>query len=528
MAAFDSKLSQIVIRIVYDGAGVAGKTSNLLALQEMFTENRRSELTTPETTRGRTLYFDHLVLEGGLIAGYRFRSELWTVPGQEVLRHRREFLLHDADVVVLVVDSRPSGVEIARGRRETLYACVGNRQLPVVIQANRQDEPTALKPVQVRAELGWGEDTPVIGAVASEGTGVRETALWAMRSAVRSIGQEVLLRGLDSMALDVESPANVLSRMQALPLDVPRADSFSPKPPLAEIAGAEGGEQAEVRDEATRAALATGPIGLPQARLPSPEVPSFQIWPPSSGRATLGRIPYAQVVLRKDLQHSELSEQDSKALSYVYRAGDWCLKTSPDRCYETLEEGRAHLIRLARFKVALGECLAPQTVLALQESPVGYWLWTVSPWYRSLHFEMVEADAVHSEDALALALRRYAEASVQALVLARESRVGLQIHPSNFAYADGQVLYLGDRIERAALLPSIGYDWLKRIEELGVTHPDAMEAYVDELEAQILRWFGREDVVALDLQAAVDETLVNSELARRVRERLLQVVNRCA
>lgn len=154
MASFDPKLSQCVGRVVYDGAGNAGKTTNLAVLHSLLPEGRRSALSTPKTTQGRTLFFDHLVLEGGRVAGHGFRCELWTVPGQQVVRRRREFLLWRADVVVFVVDSRPSGVSKASAQLRELFAQFGPRCPPLVVQANWQDAEGALEPEAVAASFG--------------------------------------------------------------------------------------------------------------------------------------------------------------------------------------------------------------------------------------------------------------------------------------------------------------------------------------------------------------------------------------
>ena len=81
--------------------GNAGKTTNLFEMCQFFTSRRRSELFSPESRDGRTMWFDWLQIDGGLVAGHGLRCQIVTVPGQLVLRRRRSALLRAADVVVL-------------------------------------------------------------------------------------------------------------------------------------------------------------------------------------------------------------------------------------------------------------------------------------------------------------------------------------------------------------------------------------------------------------------------------------------
>src|SRR5690606_25899325 len=110
MAIFDRENGKLVVRVVYDGPGNAGKTTNILEICRFFSTMRRGELVSPEEHAGRTLWFDWVQVDAGVVAGYGLRCQVVTVPGQLVLRRRRSALLRSADVVVLVCDSTPSGL----------------------------------------------------------------------------------------------------------------------------------------------------------------------------------------------------------------------------------------------------------------------------------------------------------------------------------------------------------------------------------------------------------------------------------
>ena len=58
MAAFDPVQRQIVVRIVNDGVGHAGKTTNLQQLKAAVTAARLGELMGRDTEHGCTLFFD--------------------------------------------------------------------------------------------------------------------------------------------------------------------------------------------------------------------------------------------------------------------------------------------------------------------------------------------------------------------------------------------------------------------------------------------------------------------------------------
>ena len=105
MAIYDQEQQKVVVRIVYDGPARAGKTTNMRQLAECFSLRSRSEIYVPEEMDGRTLYFDWMQLDGGLVAGEALRCQFLTVPGQRGLATRRKRILQSADVVVFVCSS---------------------------------------------------------------------------------------------------------------------------------------------------------------------------------------------------------------------------------------------------------------------------------------------------------------------------------------------------------------------------------------------------------------------------------------
>ena len=219
MAVFDRSQQKIVLRIVYDGPARAGKTTNVTQLCEYFTLRRRSELFTPDRMADRTLFFDWMHLDGGLVAGQQLRCQLVTVPGQRSLGARRKQILQTADVVIFVCSSTPRSIERSRGMLETLRWSLrsANRgEIPLIVQANKQDLQSALGVDELRERLGLSNDIQILAASAKDGTGVRETAAVAIRAGATTVEKQLMETGLDGMDGVSESAGELLDQLRAL------------------------------------------------------------------------------------------------------------------------------------------------------------------------------------------------------------------------------------------------------------------------------------------------------------------------
>jgi hypothetical protein len=65
--------------------------------------------------------------------------------------------------------------------------------VPLIVQANKQDDPEAMPPDKLRKKLRVGPDVPIISSKAIDGSGVRETLATAMRIGIGTIaGVEIL------------------------------------------------------------------------------------------------------------------------------------------------------------------------------------------------------------------------------------------------------------------------------------------------------------------------------------------------
>lgn len=170
--------NEIVIKIVYYGPGMAGKTTNLTVIHDRVPSHAAGDLVMVDTHSERTLRFDLLAMDAGDINGHRVHFEFFTVPGQSYYAATRRAVLAGADAVVFVADSRREALD---ENIEAMNEMLGNllhhglpNDLPIVVQYNKQDLPTALKREQLEPLMNvraW----PSLAAVAVDGNGVMET-----------------------------------------------------------------------------------------------------------------------------------------------------------------------------------------------------------------------------------------------------------------------------------------------------------------------------------------------------------------
>ena len=498
MAIFDRQEDRLVVRVVYDGPELAGKTENLRRLETFFTPRRRSELVTFGETLGRTTFFDWLQLEGGLVLGHSVRCQLVTVPGHARFEARRLHLIRSADVVVFVCDSTPEGVVDARAPFAQLEAVLAaeaaerGQPIPLVIQANKQDAPGALSPVEVASALGAPRGTEVVAARAIDGTGVRETVVLAIRAAANLLQETLRSSGVPSLAGAPEQSEDLYAA-------------------LCRLSGTH---------ELARAA------GSPA--LPSGDLPAELTWPPVRGRELLRRaIAGGEVTAHPELAGA-LGTADGSGRSdvYVVECGSYCLKTARRRWRPDLDGALSLLRDVAARKELLGELLPRRTALVLAPDPAGgYWLWTISPWLTTLRGLMSFAERRKDATTLGQTLAAYARVSVTCMELAARRGVSLDVHPSNFAVLGESVFYLDDDIDLGKAMPLLPHALVRRAEEYEAWE-QSIEQYLDELERSMCARLTGGDLAELGLRRALEATPVRSAAAVRTKQRLLDVIER--
>jgi signal recognition particle receptor subunit beta len=170
---------EINCKIVYYGAGLGGKTTNLQHIYDKTASGQRGKMISLATETERTLFFDFLPLDVGTVRGFKTRFHLYTVPGQVFYDASRKLILRGVDGVVFVADSQPERMDANLEALENLQENLREQgydfeTIPYVLQLNKRDLPNAMPAVDLKREL-VRRNEPVFEAVASKGEGVFET-----------------------------------------------------------------------------------------------------------------------------------------------------------------------------------------------------------------------------------------------------------------------------------------------------------------------------------------------------------------
>ena len=180
---------EINCKIVYYGAGLGGKTTNLQYIYQKTAEQQRGKMISLTTETERTLFFDFLPLDLGSVRGFKTRIHLYTVPGQVFYDASRKLILRGVDGVVFVADSQQermdANIEALDNLQDNLKEHGYDLQkIPYVLQLNKRDLPNIL-PVEVLTKELQRKQEPIFEAIAFQGAGVFET--------LKEIARQVLL-----------------------------------------------------------------------------------------------------------------------------------------------------------------------------------------------------------------------------------------------------------------------------------------------------------------------------------------------
>lgn len=170
---------EINCKIVYYGAGLGGKTTNLQWIFDQTLGKKGGKMISLATETDRTLFFDFLPLELGTVRGFKTRFHLYTVPGQVFYDASRKLILRGVDGVIFVADSQEERMDANLEALENLDENLKEHgydlmKVPYVLQLNKRDLPSAMPVDELKkALLKKGESA--FEAVAFRGTGVFET-----------------------------------------------------------------------------------------------------------------------------------------------------------------------------------------------------------------------------------------------------------------------------------------------------------------------------------------------------------------
>jgi signal recognition particle receptor subunit beta len=197
MVFFNYATMQMAAKIVYYGPGLCGKTTNLHHIYGRTAPDSRGEMVSLETETDRTLFFDLLPLDVGVISGFKTRVQLYTVPGQVFYNTTRKLVLKGVDGVVFVADSqramKEANLESFSNLRANLAEIgVNLDELPLALQYNKRDLTSLLSVAELEADLNREGAHESYEASAILGQGVFETLKAISRLTLRSLKKRML------------------------------------------------------------------------------------------------------------------------------------------------------------------------------------------------------------------------------------------------------------------------------------------------------------------------------------------------
>jgi mutual gliding-motility protein MglA len=238
MPLFNPETKEVTAKIVYYGPGLSGKTTNLVWIHKNVASKTKSQLLSLATEQDRTLFFDFLPVDIGFVRGLHTRLQIYTVPGQVFYESVRRMVLKGADAVVLVCDSQAAVLEhnIASfaSLRENILANGLDPNLPLVLQYNKRDLPTAMSISALNAAINPRGLFPCFEAVATQGIGVEETlkgiTKWLFES-LAELYETVPASSLPSVVKAAAGGPEPVPFEDTLPYYIPEGDSYTDPPP---------------------------------------------------------------------------------------------------------------------------------------------------------------------------------------------------------------------------------------------------------------------------------------------------------
>jgi signal recognition particle receptor subunit beta len=414
MPTIDDSRGVLVVRIVYDGPAMSGKTTSLRALAQGF----GTTLESPEERDGRTLYFDWMDYVGGLFEGRPIRCQIVTVPGQTQLAERRARLLETADAVVVVLDSRRGELAFGMGWVRETAQVLGKKQPPVglVVQANKRDAEDATPRDEIRAELTRIGPIALVESVATNADGTREAFVLSVRLALDRVRALSSAGQLGSGPPDDNDASQLLSRLRAAERSPTSTEAARPAQLSAVLPDVEGphSQVSHLRDRPSE----------PRLRLvvndeivfePDPVMPGGMIWPPVEGRTLLHEISML------DMRPTRTQRGD-----WWGSGSGWRMHSEREAIYADHDSARQELIEWARLHASVNKQVSSGRVVILADAGTGRLrLWQLVRVESALRERLASAMAQAEAEAVAQGMADVATRLVAARGWFREGNLNL-------------------------------------------------------------------------------------------------------
>lgn len=179
MIEYDEFENKMILKLVYYGPALSGKTTNLLQLHDILEKQGRGELMVLDTKDDRTIFFDLLPFFLTAPSGLKIKLKVFTVPGQVKHDATRKAVLQRADGVAFIADSQLSeetnNFESFKNLEDNLkFVGIDIEDIPLVIQFNKRDLKNIAKEDDI--SRAWEQTgIPVFMSSALQGWGIIET-----------------------------------------------------------------------------------------------------------------------------------------------------------------------------------------------------------------------------------------------------------------------------------------------------------------------------------------------------------------
>jgi len=176
---FNYTSKEVVVKIVYYGPALSGKTSNLEYIYKKTNPQTRGKLISLATETDRTLFFDLLPMDLGEVKGFNIKLQLYTVPGQVKYNSTRKLVLKGVDAIVFVADSNRdligANIESMNNLKANLEELgIDYYSIPMALQFNKQDIQDRVSDEELNSVIN-DRNLEVIKSCSIDGTGVFET-----------------------------------------------------------------------------------------------------------------------------------------------------------------------------------------------------------------------------------------------------------------------------------------------------------------------------------------------------------------
>ena len=143
MAQVNPLTREVLVKLVYYGPGLCGKTTSLQKIHAFSPPETRGQIVSLATPVDRTLYFDFLPLRAQSVRGHHLRLQLFTVPGQVYFNATRKLVLTGADGIIFVADSQRDRMDANLESLENLATNLDEHHrslanVPLVLQYNKR------------------------------------------------------------------------------------------------------------------------------------------------------------------------------------------------------------------------------------------------------------------------------------------------------------------------------------------------------------------------------------------------------